>query len=319
MLGNIDELPGLQKLTQNTAENIQKQLDSNKAMEGFSIWKLIGIDENDPEGQDQIEAIKEVAGTINGVLEDVLSQRVDIAQRQRELYDTQISELQNEIELESQLMAEGYANNLRGKQMELDALKKQRAEALKAEEKAVGQEQLLAKITQTTNILSGVSDIIKTYSKIPALGLILAAGAIASLFAIWAKAKTTASTAILAEGGSGSDTGMITGKRHSQGGERFLNHVEVEKGESWGVLSRPASAKYGKVFHEMISSFNKNEMPDIVSSPIINNPVTIENSGPNSRLDRVIKINEALLKQSHQYNVGNKRIIKKGDKIRIIG
>lgn len=148
----------------------------------------------------------------------------------------------------------------------------------------------------------------------------MATGAIGILFTIWQAAKTKAAeSTALAEGGSGSETGMIIGRRHSQGGERFLDHVEVERGEAWGVLSAPASEKYGEVFHQMISSFNKNEMPDIVSSPIIHNPVTVENSGPNSRLDKVIKINEALLKQSHQYNVGNKRIISSGNKVRIVG
>ena len=40
---------------------------------------------------------------------------------------------------------------------------------------------------------------------------------------------------------------MITGKRHSQGGERFLDHVEVESGEAWGhpVPSRIREVRQG--------------------------------------------------------------------------
>jgi hypothetical protein len=113
---------------------------------------------------------------------------------------------------------------------------------------------------------------------------------------------------------------MITGKRHSQGGERFLDHVEVESGEAWGILSRPASEKYGKVFHELVNSFNKDEMPQF--APVSNN-VRVENSGPNSRLDRVIseqrKLNESLMRQSVITQVGGKKVIKTGNKVRIVG
>ena len=145
--------------------------------------------------------------------------------------------------------------------------------------------------------------------------------AIGSLFALWSASKAKATTATqLAEGGSGSDTGMITGRRHSQGGERFLDHVEVEQGESWGVLSRPASAKYGEVFHDMVSSFNKDKMPSFMP---VTNQVRVENSGPNSRLDKVNtsinKLNDNIVRQQQVSVVGGKKIIKSGNKIRIVG
>ena len=87
-----------------------------------------------------------------------------------------------------------------------------------------------------------------------------------------------------------------------------------------GILSRPASEKYGKVFHELVNSFNKDEMPQF--APVSNN-VRVENSGPNSRLDRVIseqrKLNESLMKQSVITQVGGKKVIKTGNKVRIVG
>ena len=53
-------------------------------------------------------------------------------------------------------------------------------------------------------------------------------------------------------------------------------------------------------------------MPDFMP---ISNSVMVENSGPNSRLDKVNgsinKLNQSILKQSYQYNIGNKRVIKK--------
>ena len=78
--------------------------------------------------------------------------------------------------------------------------------------------------------------------------------------------------------------------------------------------------KYGKVFHEIVNSFNKDQMPQFM--PVSNN-VRVENSGPNSRLDKVIteqkRLNENLLRQSVLTQVGGKKVIKQGNKVRIIG
>ena len=88
------------------------------------------------------------------------------------------------------------------------------------------------------------------------------------------------------------------------------------------MLNIPATQKFGKVFHNMVSSFNKGEIP-IIPSPInnINNKVSVENSGPNSRLDKVIteqrKLNAKLSNDSIQ-QLGNMTIVRKGSTTRII-
>lgn len=125
----------------------------------------------------------------------------------------------------------------------------------------------------------------------------------------------------LAKGGSGDDTGIIKGKSHRQGGERFLDHIEVEGGEAWGVLSKPATAKFGEKFHEIVSSFNRGEMPDI--KPSVSNSVYVNNDGSNSRLDQMIaeqrRLNEKYGQEKQVTIVGSKKIIKTGNKIRIVG
>jgi len=132
----------------------------------------------------------------------------------------------------------------------------------------------------------------------------------------------TISSQPLAKGGSGDDTGIIKGKRHSEGGERFLDHIEVEGGEAWGVLSRPATAKFGKEFHEIVSSFNRGEMPSITASPV-NNSIFVNNDGSNSRLDKLIaeqrSLNEKYGKEPQIIVSGSRKIIRKGSNTRIIG
>ena len=268
--------------------------------------------------KEMISAIEKSANAIDDILNEALDNRVQIAERERELLDIKIAETQRTIELEQGLYEEGYANNLDAQKAYLVQLKAEREKALVEEEKAIKRQQLYDKITQTGSLLTSVAQILAHATKMGLAGLALAPFAIATLWAIWGKAKSSSSK--LEEGGSGSDTGIITGKRHSQGGERFLDHVEVERGEQWGVLSRPASAKYGNVFHDMVSSFNKDQMPNFMP---VTNQVRVENSGPNSRLDKVIteqkKLNQSLLKQSQIGFMGNKKVIRNGNKIRIVG
>lgn len=291
---------------------IKSWVASNKE---FSIWNMLGLDPESDDDKEAIDAIKNAAGKMQDIFQDILDQRVEMAERERELLDTRISETQREIDLEAELMEAGYANNLSARQQYLAKLKTQRDQAIADEEKAIKQQMIAQKLIQTTNILSGVSEIIKTSAKFPVIGMILAAASIASLFAIWSQSKTKATK--LEEGGSGT----VTGRRHSQGGERFLDHVEIEQGEQWGVLSRRASGKYGDMFHDMVSSFNRDQMPEFVS-PSISNNIRVDNNGPNQRLDRVIKEQQKMneqMKQGQLITVGNKKIIKNGNKIRIVG
>jgi hypothetical protein len=307
LLGNMPTLEGIQKSYINTTPGSEPQ--------EFSFWNLLGLNPDEEEDQKMIDALQKSADKVQEIFIDILDQRVEFAQRERELLDTRISETQRELELEAGLMQEGYANNLTARKAYLEQLKVERDKALAEEEKAIRQQQAVAKLLQTMNLLSSVSEILKSATKKGLVGLALAPFAIATLWAIWAKAKS--STTMLAEGGSGT----VTGRRHSEGGERFLDHVEIEQGERWGVLSRRASGKYGDMFSDMVSSFNKDQMPQFIT-PTTTNMVRVDNNGPNSRLDRVIKEQEKMntqLRQGQLYTVGNKRIIKSGNKTRIIG
>lgn len=311
ILEGLPDLPGIQK-------SYIQTLPEGEEFD-FTIWSKLGLSDDDKE--EALGALREGADAITGILDDIFEQRVDDAERRRDLLDTQIAETQRSLELEMDLMQEGYANNVDAKRKEIEELTKLRQEALINEEAAIKKQKTFDTILQTTNLITASSEIFKVLSKVPIVGIPLAIATIATMFGAFVAAKAKASQATqLAEGGSGDEVGMITGKRHSQGGERFLDHVEVEHGEAWGVLSRPASEKYGKVFHEIVSSFNKDQMPQF--APVSNN-VRVENSGPNTRLDKVIteqrRLNESLMKQSVITQVGGKRVVKQGNKVRIIG
>lgn len=285
-----------------------------------SIWGALGINPDSEQQEAILDGLKEVKEASIEAIDSIYQKRVDDAQRNRELADQRITEAQNELAIEAQLMEAGFANNVTIKRKELEEAKKIRAEALADEVKALNEQRKVELVFQAMNMASSISSLIKSITKTSGpLALVLAPIAIAALLGLWANAKTKVNQSVkLAEGGSGSETGLITGRSHHQGGERFLDHVEVERGERWGVLNRMASNKYGKVFEDIVNSFNRNEIPAFGN---VNN-ILVNNDGSNSRLDKVIAEQQKLNKQFGKDQimiVGGRKIITNGSNVRIIG
>jgi hypothetical protein len=311
----IPELEGLQKMP--------KEVKTSKPSK--SIWTLMGIDIETDEGKQMVDAAKSTADQLKGVMDDLFQRKVDDAQRNRELLDTKIAESQRELEGEQDLMREGYANNVDLKKKEIEDLKKQREKALKDEEKAIQRQRTMDAISQTIALTTSVANIFKANSKAGVVGIVLAIAAVAAMIAAFASAKSSISSSVkLARGG----TGTVSGLTHSQGGERFLDHVEVERGEDWGVLSGSASRKYGTPFRELVEAFNKDDRkmifssfnkinPQLIGSNV--NKVIVDNSGQHKRLDKVNANLERLNRQKEEIiETGNATIIIKGHTKKII-
>jgi len=260
-----------------------------------------------------VENFKTAANEIYSVIDDINNERVEATKRNRELLDTQISELESELENETELYKAGYASNVEGKKAELAEIKKQREIALKAEEEALKKQRNLDAIEQASSLLTASANIIKGFSAMPVVGQVLAIAAIAAMFTAFASARIQANKATqLAKGGHGE----VTGRTHAQGGERFLDHIEVEQGEKWGVLSRPASRKYGRIFENMVDSFNKDKLT-IPKEMNINN-IAIQNDGPNKRLDEVNNNLRSIRSKTEITRIGNTIIYKKGHHTRTV-
>lgn len=283
-----------------------------------SIWEIFGIDPESDEGKKEIEGITKVYDTTIKMMDDLSQKRVEDAQRTRELLDTQVSEAQSALEQEIELYKAGYASNVSAKQKEVADLKKVRDKAILDETAAIQRQRQIQAISQTADLLSATASLIKIFAKIPAVGLFLAAGAIVAMFKIWdAAKKSTAKATGYAKGGRGE----VTGRLHSQGGERFLDHVEIEQGEKWGVLSRSASRKYGNTFYRMVDSFNRDALVLPKQGSMTNN-VLLDTSMTNSRLERVegqlIKLNNYFEGQEQISDNGRMVISKKGSTTRTI-
>jgi len=277
-----------------------------------SIWQLIGIDPETDDGKKEIEAIKKVYDTTIQTLDSIYKAKVEDATRLRELADTKVSDAESALNTEVELYKAGYASNVAAKQKELDDLKAQRDVAQRNEADAVKKQRALDTVTQVSSLLTATANIFKGFSTMPIIGQILSIAAIAAMFGAFAIAKTQAANATrLASGGHGE----VDGRLHSQGGERFLDHVEVEQGEKWGVLSRGASRKYGSTFYRMVDSFNRDSLT-IPKQGVINN-ILLDTSMTNERLDELIQLNKKERKEEIIIMNGM-TIYKKGSTIRTI-
>lgn len=298
-----------------------REIEKNKG-KAISIWSLFGIDPDSEEADALRESLNTVIDNVSGALDDLYSLRVEDATRTRELLDDQINMTQDALEAEMELMKAGLANNVDAKRKELALLKAEREKALRDEEKAIKAQRQLDTAMQLSSLISASADIFKSTAKIPPpLGQILAIAAIGTMFAAFASAKVKAAAATkLAEGGVGTETGMITGHSHAEGGEPFLKHVEVERGEMFGVLNRHASRKYGKAFTEIVNNFNRDNLV-IDRSDMINN-VVVDVNQTNDRLDKVeyqlIRLNRHFSNRAEIQDAGNVRIEKRGNRTRII-
>ena len=290
---------------------IQQKIDGIDASE--TIWTKMGFND------EQKEALQGAVNDTIDALDQIFDARVEDAQRTRELLDTQISETQRALEAEMELMKAGYASNVDAKRKELEELQKQREKALKQEEAAIKAKRKLETVTQTVSLITAAAE---TFKAFPGPLLPIAIVTVAAMFAAFAAAKLKAAAAAkLAEGGAGTETGMITGRSHAQGGERFLDHVEVERGEMWGVLSKRATAKYGKQFGQIVTSFNKDQIP-VQQMADVHNNILVDVSQTNERLDRLqgelIKLNRHFGVSAEVIETPTARIIKRGNKTRII-
>jgi len=281
----------------------------------FNIFKLIGID--DPEQQQKAKQnLQTMFDNITGTLDQIFEQRVNDAERKRSLLDDEISMTQEALEAEMELMQAGYANNVEAKRKELEALKKEREKALKEEEKAIKAQKALDTTMQISSLITASAQILKGTAKDP-ITLGIAIAAIAAMFGAFAAAKAQAAKATkLAKGG----VGTVDGKSHAEGGEPFLDHVEVERGEMWGVLSRKATHKYGKAFGQIVNSFNRDKLP--IGAAVSDNNIYVDVNQTNERLDKVefqlIKLNRHFAGKKEIHDLGSMRVEKIGNKTRII-
>lgn len=268
----------------------------------------------------RLDLLKEELLKTLDFIQTIRNQKTQDAQRERELLDTQISETQSALETQLELQRAGYASNVAAKQRELDELNQKRRLALEEEEKAIERQQRLERTVQSINLASSVTNILKEFTKLGPLGLALSTAAIASLFKIFSEARSKSSE--VTKYAKGGWTGK--GTYRDETGQRVAGIVHEEE----FVVKRGPAHRFRGVLEAinkedkiaLVRNFNK-----FIPQMAVNN-ITVENNGPNNRLDRINsqlhQLNNTLQpkKQAREEVIELERatIYKKGNTIRLV-
>lgn len=248
----------------------QRELD-NIGKGKRSIYDLLGLELTDDEKRTLersadmfIDAFTSILGTSIDKLKLDLDKRKDLID---DLKD-QIKDVKAAIKEEEALQKDGFANNVEIKKQQLAELEEQKRKEIEIAKKQAEELSQLKKqeieinaILQASNLAVAVSNIILSSSKSGLLGIFAAGAALASLYAILKTSKVKISQAT--EGTKFEKGGKIGGKRHSQGGEKFISEngvgtvLELEEGEF--VTNRNSSSKYSNV----LDAINKNDFSSL--------------------------------------------------------
>jgi hypothetical protein len=276
-----------------------------------------------------------------GLIQQLVDAEVLRKEKERELLDTRISELESEINTEAELRDKGVASNVKAREAELAAVKKQRDKALKDEEAARKKQHTLmiagllaqqavdiARIIASTAVANAAARVAQAEgmatfnpAMVAAAQALIVANRVAAAIGIASlvAAIATAATAKYAKGGW---TGE--GKRRDETGERIAGVVH----EKEFVIRKGPANKFREVLEAInrddkkmiFNSFNK-LTPELIGGNTVNN-VIVENEGPNKRLDILVteqrRLNKRLSTLESIHDTVHETIIRKGNTTRVI-
>jgi len=209
--------------------------------------------------------VNDIANVVAESLASIFQAQLEASQQEVERLDESIEKKEEALDRELELNEQGFASNVEGKRKELDELDRQRQRELKKQEEIAKKQFVLDTAIQASSLITASANVLKGFSTIPLVGQILGvtqvALMVASFFATRASAFSKLKSGSAERGAVGDRTGMIQGKRHYQGGEQFLDHLEVEDGEKFGILSRGATSKHGDLFAEFTHGLNDGRHP----------------------------------------------------------
>lgn len=209
-----------------------------------------------------VGAVQQVASEIFNTIQESVANQIQANDEVLAKLDEREDKVKESLEREIEFAAKGYAANVDAKRAELAQIEEAQLDAQKVREELLREQQFLDEISQASSLVSASANLYKSLSVLPfgigiGIATALTGAMIAAFIATKAKARNVAS---LEKGAHGDDHGIITGKRHSQGGENFADHIEVEQGEMWSVYNRKGSQKYRDLIAEFTSAVNNDNM-----------------------------------------------------------
>ncbi|MFA5715344.1 MAG: hypothetical protein WC998_06375 [Candidatus Paceibacterota bacterium] len=190
------------------------------------------------ENEEQLEQIKDYAGQLLDFINQIVDQQVEAADRLVEEKQTQVDEQQSLVDKEFEFKKDGLANSYDLEVENLKKMQEQRDKAVKDREKMIAIQRTMATVESGISLVSAAANIIKGFSSIPIVGVVLGLAAVGAMIAGFILSTAKAKDAVKMEEGGEVGYGLLSGRRHSQGGIP----INAEGGEYF--TNRKSTSKY---------------------------------------------------------------------------
>lgn len=275
------------------------------------LFKLFGLDPNDPDQNAAVSAIGDLIGTIVQNIEDAAQRQVDATEKMIESTQGLIDTQQEQVDKQKELSDKGLANDLANQQKKLDDLRAKKALETKAHEDAqkklaqIRKEEAIAtaaaivakNIETGVNMINAASEVFSANAGVPLVGIVLSLGFIATMvstfLAIKNAFKTPDTVPKLRYGGGLDIRGQrLQGPSHENGGMGLYNErtgakVAEYEGDEWLFAIRRESVEKHRPLLEAINAdrlpinYNKyfREIVDAPSMPMthVHNILVLQN------------------------------------------
>ena len=224
----------------------------------------IGFDE------DAIDAIEDMTNTIIEQIESIVDAEIEAAEAAVEAAEERVSAAQSAYDAEVEARNNGYANSVATAKKELDNEKKMQQEKQKLLEAAQRKQAAIESAQQASSLITASANIWSSFSSLGVAGPILAAIAIAAMWASFIASKVkakqlTSQSDTYGEGG----LEFLEGGSHASGNDINLGTknskgktMRAEGGEALAIINRRKTRKYRKVLPDIIDSLNRGIFED---------------------------------------------------------
>ena len=248
----------------------------------LSIYDLLGIEDPAIRG-----GLDKVVNEIKNSIDEITKANVEAAQRRTEARQKEVDEAENFLKEQQDLNKEGLRNDLSLAKQQLEQKKAARDRAFKDEQQAKKIQLATDSIEQISSLITASTNIFKSLSAIPFVGVPLAIGLIGTMFGAFAIAKGKALSLINQSTPKLRQGKRISGRTHEAGGEDHfgVDGVRYEVEDLEYVIGTKQSKKHDK----FLSRLNRGHFDNVDLNYLVANGVRHENqlSAPARRIVQI--------------------------------
>lgn len=225
--------------------------DVGKDVKKKDIYEMAGIKLSD----EQKEAISTSTSFAMDQLSQYLDKQVEMADRAKELRDSEVENAKSKLDQEIANRNAGYANNVETAQKQYDLALANQKKAEEEQKRALKRQQQIEAIQQAGNLITASA---KIWSQ---LGFPWAIPALAIMWGSFIASKTKAAAATKAYGEGGMED--LVGGSHASGNDIDLGRTSdgkrrrAEGGEILGIIRKSRARQYKRDFAGVVDAMNR--------------------------------------------------------------